>query len=537
MYIKIIYNSMGGKYMSKVGSATLRVSGLASGIDTDSAVEQLLAADNTRITNTKKNITFLEWKQTAYKDIANSLRTFKNTYFNYTKPETNFASASMFKKFTSSVTVNGVDSSAVTVEAGSSANVGSFEMQVVQLATKDKYLSSGTQGIKTAALTSATSSTKIADLYEGTDIQSSTITINGKTIDIAADETIATLVNKVNKSDAGVTMSFNSISGKIALESKTEGEAITFSGNGGDLFTKFNLDSADAHQVVAQGSKIVVDGVTHEESTNTIKVDGMTLTLNSTTAKDDGAGNIIYDTVKIGLTTNVDGIVDSVKKFVEEYNKIVKSLNDQVKEKRPRTTDKEYYLPLTEDEESAMSESQVEAWNKKAKSGLLYNDSTVKEVISNLRSVLYKPVKMENGEEIYLHEVGITTSKNAITEAGQLVIDETKLRAALEKDPNAVAQLFANEDGIAAKLDEQIDKAISTSSKTPGTLTIKAGGENTYLDDNYMYSQIKSQNELLARLVSKMETKSDRYYKMFTNLEMAMSKANAQTSWLSSQAG
>jgi len=191
-------------------------------------------------------------------------------------------------------------------------------------------------------------------------------------------------------------------------------------------------------------------------------------------------------------------------------------------------------LPLSEDEESELSETQAELWNKKAKTGLLYNDSTVKEILSNFRSPLYDAVNLTDGGTISLYQVGITTSSQAITEAGQLTIDEDKLKAALEKNPDAVAQLFANDGGIADKMVETIDKAISTSAINPGSLTLKAGGENTYLDNNFMYTQIKSQNELLKRLVSSMESKSDRYYKMFSNLEVAMSKSSSQTSWLSS---
>jgi flagellar hook-associated protein 2 len=639
--------------MSKVSSSTLKFSGLASGIDTDAALQQILSADNLRITNTKKNITYLGWKQTAYKDVANSLKTFKSTYFNALKPETNFNSYSMFKKFSSSVKLDGADSTAVTVKAGADANVGSFEMIVKKLAAADKYVSAAkvTTSDNTTAATAATTlmqlgiqedvTKDVATInVDGTDVkinltdntytigtvtkgitstkdaagdymasivangktinlnmsdkqysldgsapsialspttvteQGSTFTINGTTFDINlttgsyrsykstitdpaakgsytkfstsdtnVDVTIKNVMDMVTKSDAGVNMSFNSLSGKVSLESKTEGVAnkIKFYGSisapstpvDSELLKKLGLGGTSTegdmaagaiHTVLGSDAELMIDGGLVTQSSNTFEADGVTFTLNQTTAG---------KAVKVGLTTDVDGIVTNVKKFVEEYNKIVKSLSDQAKEKRAKTTDGDYYLPLTTDEESEMSESQIKLWNEKAKTGLLYNDSTIKEISSNFRSFLYNAVTMDNGEKISLYQVGITTSSDR-TQPGQLVLDEKALKTALEKNPDSVAQLFASEGGIASKMIETIDKAISTSAKNPGSLTLKAGGENTYLDNNFMYSQIKSQNELLARLKSSMESKSDRYSKMFTRLEVAMSKANSQSSMFSS---
>jgi flagellar hook-associated protein 2 len=552
--------------MSKVGSTTLKFSGLASGIDTDAALKQILSSDNLRITNTKKDIIYLGWKQTAYKDVANSLKTFKSTYFDALKPETNFNSYSMFKKFSSSVKVDGADSTAVTAQAGANANVGSFEMAVTQLAEADKYVSTNT--IKVGA-NNATPSTKITDLgVSGNSTTPVKFTINKKVFEVntvdgtyrayadtaateadkgaftkfntsGTDVTIKNITDMVTNSNAGVNLSFNSLSGKVSLEAKSQGtdSAITYSDNASTLFAALNLGSnntAGTHAVVAKNAEVYVDGVKHTEQTNTFTTDGVTFTLNKVTATVDGSGNVLTGgKVNIKLSSDVDGIVTNVKKFVDEYNKIIKSLSDQAKEKRAKTADKEYYLPLTSDEEAEMSESQIKLWNEKAKTGLLYNDTDIKEISSNFRSFLYDSVTMDNGSTISLYQIGITTSSDK-TKPGQLVVDEKKLRTALEKDPDSVAQLFASTDGISSKMIETIDKAISTSSKNPGSLTLKAGGENTYLDNNFMFSQIKSQNELLARLTDSMESKSDRYSKMFTRLEVAMSKSNSQQSMFSS---
>lgn len=729
--------------------AGLSMSGMVSNMDTAAAIEQMLSNYTTKITRTQKNISWLNWQQIAYKDTASSLKIFQDTYFNNTKMETNFMSKTMFKKFNSKVTIDGVESNAATVTTKAGAAPSSYSIKVNALAKADKYLSSGDVTLTDG--TTATSSSKLSDLgitttpvndtvssisvggktvdinytqgsytidggetkkltiskENGKDIvnidmgdsettlsinytdkkygtytqtaleaakgssnsltvtddgtkKTTTFDIGGKTVDVnmtdgtyrvydigaaedkkgkysklsglkdgkatitvgtdtidlnglngttpsykaydindinaikttrndtlttstqapdtpkeitsftindmtfeidiangsyrkyktgaeeinkgeykqlgtgAGDITIKNIADMVNTSDAGVTMSFNSLSGKLSLESKTEGVDGQIKNLTGDILDKFKLLDSGSHAVTGSDASIEVDGKVITKPTNEIDTgDGVVIKINKAA---EGK------TIDVEVTSDVDGLVDNVKKFVEEYNKIIKSLNTQTSERRAKTTDKKYFEPLTDEERKNMTENEIKTWEAKAKTGLMYRDSTLQTISSSLRDFLYDPVDIGDGKTLSLYQIGITTSKDVKTESGQLVIDEEKLRKMIEENPDAIANLFSNKDetdskknGIAVKMSAAIDAAISTRGSY-GSLILKAGGENVNLDQNFMYKQIKEENESLAKLIDSMENKRVSYQKMFTRMELAMSKANSQSAWLAQKA-
>lgn len=543
--------------------AGLSISGLASGMDTQAAIEQMLSNYTSKITKSQKNISWLNWQQTAYKQTASSLKVFQDTYFSNTKMDTNFMSKSMFKKFNSTVKIDGVESDAATVTALAGAVPSSYSIKVHDLAVADKY-SSSTQ-LKDTTNNTANSSTKLRDL--GITDNNTSFVINDTKFDIniadgtyrayktdAADPgtfkafgsgaenvTIRNITEMVNKSDAGVTMTFNSLSGKASLESKTEGvdgqiKNLTDPVNAANsILSTFKLLDPTSRTLTGSDAKIEVDGNIITRPTNEINTgDGVLIKLNKTSAG---------KTIDVEVSSDVDSLMDNIKKFVEEYNKVIKSLNTQTSERRAKTTDKKYYDPLTEDEKKNMTENEIKTWEAKAKTGIMYGDSTLKNISSSLRDFLYDSIDIGDGKTLSLYQIGISTSKNVKTESGQLIIDEDKLRKAIEENPDGIATLFSNKDatdskknGIAVKMSAAIDRAIKTSGDTYGTLILKAGGENVNLDQNYMYKQIKEENQTVANLMRSMEKKRESYQRMFTRMELAMNKANAQSSWLTQKA-
>lgn len=537
--------------------AGLSISGMVSGMDTQSAIEQMLSNYTSKITKSKRNVSWLNWQQTAYKQTASSLKVFQDTYFSNTKIQDNFMSKSMFKKFNSKVTIDGVESNAATVTTGSGAVPSSYSIKVIELAVADKYSSSSeVTETGTGTGTTANSSTKLRDL--GITDDNTSFTINDTTFEVniadgtyrsyktgetdqgtfkafgsgAENVTIKNIADMVNKSEAGVNMTFNSLSGKVSLESKTEG----VDGQIKNLTSNSILDTFKLNKIAAgSNAKIEVDGREITRPTNEIDTgDGIFIKINKAS---------VGKTIDVEVTTDVDGLMDNVKRFVEDYNKIIKSLNTQTSERRAKTSDKKYYDPLTEDEKKEMTENEIKSWEAKAKTGIMYRDSTLKSISSSLRDFLYDSVDIGNGKTLSLYEIGITTSTNVKTESGQLVIDEVKLRKAIEENIDGIANLFSNKDetdnkksGIAVKMNAAIDNAIRTRGETYGTLVLKAGGENVNLDQNFMYKQIKEENETLLKLTRSMEKKRESYQRMFTRMELAMNKANAQSSWLSQKA-
>jgi flagellar hook-associated protein 2 len=103
------------------------------------------------------------------------------------------------------------------------------------------------------------------------------------------------------------------------------------------------------------------------------------------------------------------------------------------------------YTPLTDDQKKEMSEDEIKKWENKAKSGLLYGDSTISSLSSSLETVFSR--FMNNGgnyEE--LKEIGISMSEDTF-DGGKIQFDETKFRAAMDNDPDKVKKLMAGGEG------------------------------------------------------------------------------------------
>lgn len=251
-----------------------------------------------------------------------------------------------------------------------------------------------------------------------------------------------------------------------------------------------------------------------------------------------------YDTsteeIEIDARVNTDNIVDGIKAMVEEYNKIIELVNKELTTKPDRD-----YSPLTSEQKKELSESEIETWEEKAKSGMLYGDSDLRMLSSDLRFII------GGGNAEALKAVGITTS-TLYSDNGKLTLDESKLRAALETDPESVEKLFTapqgtkNEKGnditgIATNLKNVMDKYVKTlgSMDSKGILIKKAGSTSSpmSLTENGFYKQIAEINKQISKLQTRLESERDRYIKQFTSLETLISQMNSQSSWLSQLGG
>ena len=225
--------------------------------------------------------------------------------------------------------------------------------------------------------------------------------------------------------------------------------------------------------------------------------------------------------------------------MIEDYNKMIEVVNKQLTTRPDRD-----YQPLTSEQRKEMSEEEIKLWEEKAKTGMLYNDSDLRTLSSDLRFII------SGGTSQQLSEIGITTS-NLYSDNGKLTLDETNLRAALEKDPQRVEQLFTAGEGVndkgssiagmATNLKNTMKKYVNTlgSWESKGILVKKAGAESSpiSLTENYMYKQLQDINKAITKLQSRLETERDRYIKQFTSLETLISQMNSQSSWLSQVGG
>jgi len=214
-------------------------------------------------------------------------------------------------------------------------------------------------------------------------------------------------------------------------------------------------------------------------------------------------------------------------------------------------------MPLTDDEKAAMSESTVESYEKKAKTGLLRNDEILSSLLSNLRTALYESIDGVSGG---IYSIGITTSSN-LSDNGKLNIDETKLRDAIKADPDRVMNIFSktsttsfsrtmssderkkrnSEEGIANRFYDIFQDYISTyrdSGNNPGKLIAKAGKENTsWSTNNTLYDEILSYKKTIASMWESYYDKEDALYAKYASLETMMNNLNNQTNSLTAMLG
>lgn len=367
-------------------------------------------------------------------------------------------------------------------------------------------------------------------------------------IEISKDDTMQDVMNRINE-ETSVQVTYQSTTDKFVFTSKNEGASGSFkfepdSGNEeilkgifGDNITDEAKGTDAKLEVKYAGSDEVVE-ITRDS--NTFKVDGMTITLNGTFGYDKD-GNKIDDTEAITFDAKVDNekIVETVKEMVKEFNEIIELVNKEVKTKPDRD-----YAPLTDEQKKELSESEIEAWEEKAKEGLLFNDNDIKGLSNGLRFVL------GSGDLQALEKIGLTVSSTT-SDNGKLSFDESKFKAALESDPEGVKELFTKEQvkdeagnvvqssGIATNLKNVLDKYAKTVGEPKGILINRAGSIKSpaSITQNELYKQILEVDKRISSLQDTLKMEQDRYIRQFTTLESLIAQMNSQSSALSQFGG
>lgn len=387
--------------------------------------------------------------------------------------------------------------------------------------------------------------------------------LNGKEIEVKAYEdggkyyiTRKDLVNAINSSDANVTVTYQEAADKFTFTSKVNGASGVIDFGGNDDTTKallsnaFGLDKTEMEKEVRGDDAIVAvkyagsDQVVElRRDSNTFTVDGLTMSLKGTFGYENGIlvnPNDETNAIEINASVDVDKLMDTIKSFVADYNAIVDMVNGELTTKHDRD-----YDPLTSDQKGELSESEISKWETKAKEGLLYGDSDLRSLSMDLRVVV------SGGLLTKFEEIGINLS-SSYSDNGKLNIDESKLRAALETDPESVQKLFTstagtdaegNEtfNGLATNLKNVMNKYVKTigSMETKGILIRKAGSKSAAqsLTQNTYYDQLTAIDKMIDKLKARLKTEQDRYISQFSTLETMIANMNSQSSYLSSMGG
>ena len=396
----------------------------------------------------------------------------------------------------------------------------------------------GALGLTPGTSTRISTSSKLSELGLAGDKFS--FEINGEKFEFTGESTISDVISAVNKSDAGVKLSYSSISDSFSIEAAESGSkyGINITETEGGFLSKIfgseNFENGVLKQdAVTQGTDAIVsiNGNEFSRTSNNFTVEGVTLQLtNVSQAKYDAAGNVIgYEETTVSTERDTDAIFDTIKSFVEDYNKMIDKLNGYV------TADPTYrkYAPLTDAQRDEMTESQIEKWEEKAKQGLLYGDSTIRTFLQNMRSALYT---RSDTSSIALYNIGIETSSNK-DDRGKLVIDEEALKKALSENPEEVEKLFVGENGLADKLTNIMDKTAKVSAGSPGELVRIAGATELKATqtNSTLAAELKRIDERISLLNTRYNKEKDRYWKQFNAMETIISNYSAQSAYLGQQ--
>ncbi len=442
------------------------------------------------------------------------------------------------------------DSSSLSLSYGSEGMVGTHRAFHVIAGENNRVnlnvsLGSGATGLK-------------ADTKGFTEADFESLEINGKKIEgITKDSTINDIINAINKSDAGVTVSYLQNSDKFVITSTADGASGQVKWNDNKLAEALFGKYEESKVQKGRDAIVTVQYAGSSESvdlyrgTNSFTHDGLNISIKGEfgyeyeketdgSVKIDANGNKVLanggkliqgEEVTFESKANVDNVLSSIKDMVNAYNEIVDMVNGFLTTKPNRD-----YQPLTDDQKEEMTDEQIEKWEKKAKEGILFGDDLLRELSSDLRFVTMGSL-MSKLESIGISEVSDYTAN------GKLTIDENKLKNALETDPDKVAKIFTSTDksqpGLMTNMKKITDSYAKTLGTPKGSLIQRAGSESSALSltDNEIYKELKDIDDLIKQLQTRLKSEQDRYISQFTRLETVIAQMNSQSSYLSSMSG
>ncbi len=506
----------------------IRITGLNSGLDTDSIVQELVSAYRTKTEKYEKAQTKLSWQQDAWKEMNTKIYGF------YSKSLSNMRRVGNFnaKKLT---TLS--DPTKAKIVADSTVVNGTQTLKINKLATAG-YLT----GTKLNTEEKITKSSTLSELG----IQGGTLKLEvggeEKSVEVTSDMTINDFLSALK--EQGVTANFDENHQRFFVSSASTGISndFNFVADSADSLAMLNslglateadykavngedaetTDMSFATKKEAGNAEIVLNGAVFEGDSNEFSINGLNITATG-----------VSEEMTISTETDVDGIYNMIKDFFKEYNTLMNSM-----EAAFNASSSKGYEPLTDDEKSEMSDEEVEKWEKKIKDSLLRRDDTLSSVISSMSMAMGKSYEI-NGEKFSLSSFGIKTAGyfvKAENESYAYHIDgdaddatsqgnADKLKKAIAENPETIAQFFSQ---LATDVYDALDKKMGT--------TELSSAFKVY-NDKQMQSEYDEYTETIKKWEEKLAEMEDYYYKKFSAMETALSKLQSQTSSLSSLLG
>ncbi len=518
--------------------AGIRLSGLASGIDTETMIKQLMQAERAPVDRLSQKKQTLTWQRDAYREMNRGLLDLRTA-----------ASDMLLSKNYTAKTATSSDTSKVVVTASTVATAGSVTIDKIgQLASAASVTMTTTAG--------KLSNTTLADsgMFTVTDgkinIQINSFSADGtavsETISLDATQKISDLTSAINaKSSLGMSTVYNDITGKLVFTKTITGK---LNSSGADITIRdanANVDIVNSQSSAmgqdGKNAKYTIGGQELEQRTNTFTQNGLTITLNGTSTT--------ATTINTKLDTQAN--FDSIKKFVDKYNDLIDKMNKKVREEKYRD-----FQPLTDAQRKDLSEDEVKKWEEKAMSGVLKNDNFLRDGMNAFRSAI--SAKIDTGYSYtsgadtiqlqYMSQIGITSTSD-FRDGGKLKIDETKLKKMLEEQPEGVYKLFTADAPEPVKdaqgspipstagLDGFVRQIQGFATTMRDKISKVAGLDGAVATTYRLGKSLADLDKSMLTWEDKLTKKENAYYRRFAAMEQAMNQANSQSATLASYLG
>lgn len=499
---------------------TLRVTGLASGLDTESIISELVSVNSYKVASLQKAQTKLSWKTDAWK----SMNTKVYSFYTSTLSDLRFSSSYSTRKTTVS------DSDVATVKTSSKASNTTQSMRVEKMA-KAGYLTGGELD------GSVTADTKLSEIDPSLAGQTGKIGLKiggGETIELEITEetTVQDVVDQLK--EHGLNANFDAKNQRMFISAEDTGEKYDFELEGLDeagtkalQALKINMNDADteATKIDGQNAVIYLNNARFVSDTNTFDINGLSISVMQETGDKE-----------VTLTTGVDteGMYSTIKNFLGKYNELMQGMLEAY-----NADSSKGYDPLTSDEKAAMTESEIDEWEKKIKDSLLSRDETLGSTISAMNEIMNAGVEMKDGSTMYLFDFGINTPGYFNAEQNyrnSFHIDgdkddavssknEDKLMAAINEDPDKVASFFQE---LTEKLYTKLTDLMGVSDYSSAY---------TLYNDKQMKIDYTDYTSKIAQAERDLNDKMDRYYQKFAAMEAAMAQLQNQQNSFTSMLG
>lgn len=531
-------------------SDLMRMTGMYSGMDTESIIAQLVSVKQKKVTDLKNDQKKLEWKQTAWQDLNSKI------YNLYSKTLSNMRLASSYKKKTTTCS----DATKATVVAGDSAVNGTQSLQVNKIAKAGYLTGAELDPVKTEYVRDENGKVvyddngkpktkkvdwkvtdKISEIDKSLIGQKISVTVGtgdkAKTteVEITDDMSISTLTRKL--SEAGVNASFDENNQRFFITSASTGveNDFTIKGSGSKTLEKLGLDvnatysnGSQATKTAAEDSEIILNGAKFTSSSNAYSINGLTINATGTT---DGEITIV-------TSTDYNGVYDTIKDFISEYNELINEMDKLYNADSARK-----YGMLSDEEKDAMSDEEVEKWEGTIKGALLRKDSTLSSIMNSMVNTMMKGYEIEvNGEKKtkYLFDYGIKTLSyldakdnehhayhiDGDTDDEATGTKEDKLKAALASNPEETAEFFA---ALCKGLYTTINDAMNTDKRYSSVYKV--------YNDKQMKTEYESYTKKIKQAEKALSEYEDKWYKKFSAMEVALSKLQSNTNAVTSMLG